>query len=242
MNNLRRFVLACLGCFFLFSNLIHAQNVGIGIPNPTERLHIVGAGPVLLMDGTGSNMVRFNTAGMAAPSFTTRSVGTKIVLFPEVGAASTDYGIGIEAGALWHSVPTATTSQSYRWYAGTTQIAQFRGDGQYIFSPNVASFAAPASGFTRMNIDGSVYLPAGASYWIGNAADANNRLRMHLSGGNSYVDYAQENLYFRPRSNAQIVFDSIGHVGIGNMAPGVYRLNVNGYVNIEQGLRLGCAG
>jgi hypothetical protein len=63
----------------------------------------------------------------AAPSFTTRSVGARLVLWPSLAAASADYAIGMGPSTLWFGVPT--TSQFFRWYGGTTQAAVLTGGG-----------------------------------------------------------------------------------------------------------------
>jgi len=67
-----------------------------------------------------------NQGGVAGPSFSTRSIGTKIVLFPELSASAVDYAIGIEGGTMWFSVPTNSSLRQFMWYAGTTAIAALR--------------------------------------------------------------------------------------------------------------------
>lgn len=84
---------------------------------------------ILSLAGTANNRVEFNSSGVAAPSFTSRSVGTKIVLFPNVNTASVDYALGIEASTLWSSIPTATTTNQFKWFGGTTELMRLRGDG-----------------------------------------------------------------------------------------------------------------
>ncbi len=79
-----------------------------------------GAGAVYLNAATG-NRIEWNTNGVAAPAATTRSVGTKLVLYPQVTATSVDYGIGVETGHLWLSA--SETSGGIKWYANTTQLA-----------------------------------------------------------------------------------------------------------------------
>jgi hypothetical protein len=97
-----------------------------------------GTGQIYLNGATG-NRIDFNVNGVAAPTFTTRSTGTKIVLYPVVGVSSADYAIGIESGALWQSV--GTSSNSFKWYAGTTQVAALTGAGA--FSAVTKSFDIP---------------------------------------------------------------------------------------------------
>lgn len=79
-----------------------------------------GAGQIYLNGATG-NRIDFNGNGVAAPTFTTRSAGTKIVLYPSLNASSVDYAFGITSNTLWTSVPTAA-SGIFSWYGGTTEM------------------------------------------------------------------------------------------------------------------------
>src|SRR4029079_8316105 len=56
-------------------------------------------GDLHLYNGT-KNTIVFNTTGIAAPSFTNRSIGTRIVIFPGISASSTDHAIGVEGGIM----------------------------------------------------------------------------------------------------------------------------------------------
>jgi len=85
-----------------------------------------GGGQIYLNGATG-NRIDFNTNGVAAPAFTTRSAGTRIVLYPAVAGAAVDYAFGIESATLWSSVPTSVSQ--FKWYAGTTNIATLSGAG-----------------------------------------------------------------------------------------------------------------
>ena len=82
---------------------------------------------------TGGTMrsIDFGAAGLGLPSFTTnRTVGTKLILYNTfVNATTADYAIGISSGVLWNSVPLNSTTYSFRWYGGETQIMSLRGDG-----------------------------------------------------------------------------------------------------------------
>jgi hypothetical protein len=68
-------------------------------------------GGQIYLNGTGGGRIDYNQSGVAGPAFTTRSVGTKIVLYPEIGATNSDYAFGIESGTLWYSVPTAAVGK-----------------------------------------------------------------------------------------------------------------------------------
>lgn len=85
-----------------------------------------GLGQIYLNGATG-NRIDFNINGVAEPAFTTRSAGTKVVLYPSIAGASADYALGIASSTLWYSVPT--TSGQHRFFAGTTSVARIRNDG-----------------------------------------------------------------------------------------------------------------
>ncbi len=94
-----------------------------------------GGGQIYL-NGATANRIDFNSNGVAAPATTTRSTGTKIVLFPGVSATDVDFALGIESSTLWYSVPNASASSFHKWYAGTTNIMSLSGTGTLTLSRN----------------------------------------------------------------------------------------------------------
>lgn len=73
-------------------------------------------GDLVLYNST-SQGIYFNGVGSAIPSYTTRSIGSKIIYKPSISISSCDYATGIATNSLWNSVPTANT---FNWYIGTT--------------------------------------------------------------------------------------------------------------------------
>ena len=108
----------------LLSGAIFTGQIQSTLANSTTT----GGGQIYLNGVTG-NRIDFNANGVAAPTFTTRSTGTKIVLYPSLSASAVDYAIGIENGTLWNSVER--TSQSFKWYGGTTVAATLTGAGLF---------------------------------------------------------------------------------------------------------------
>jgi hypothetical protein len=92
-----------------------------------------GAGQIYLNGATG-NRIDFNNQGTAPPVFTTRSVGTKIVLYPALSGVSTDYALGVDSGILWSSIPGYDAGQFFKWYGGQTEIASLSGTGNLILA------------------------------------------------------------------------------------------------------------
>ena len=97
-----------------------------------------GAGFVSFVDGrvnltnATQNFFNFGTnLGSGAPAFTTRSVGTKIVLNDAESGSSVDYGVGVATSAVWFSLSTSTSSKEFDWYGGITKVASLTGVGRF---------------------------------------------------------------------------------------------------------------
>lgn len=139
-------------------------SVGIGTTNPSSQLHITGqfqstqanstaiGGGQIYLNGANGNRIDFSTAGVAAPAFTTRSAGTKLVLYPSVGASLVDYALGIEAATLWSSVPDS--SYRFKWYAGTTNIASLFGTGELV----LGTTSLTGTALQPLQVTGSAYV------------------------------------------------------------------------------------
>lgn len=96
-----------------------------GTGSPTD-----GAGQVYL-NGSTSNRVEWNTQGTGAPAFTTRSAGTKLLLYPTLSGSVADYAIGIDAATMWSSVPENNSGFKFKWYGATTEVASLDGAGAF---------------------------------------------------------------------------------------------------------------
>ena len=90
-----------------------------------------GAGQIYL-NGATNNRIDWAATGTGAPAFTTRSNGTKVVLYPSISASTTDYAIGIDAATMWSSVPEYGDSFKFKWFGATTEIASLSGTGTFI--------------------------------------------------------------------------------------------------------------
>lgn len=125
-----------------------------------------GGTGIFLNNGT-SNLILYTTAGLAAPTFTTRSAGTKLVLYPALSSSAGDFGFGTEANTLWSSVPT--TSSLFRWYGGTTVAASLSGAGRLIVTEYIgANGATPTQALT---VNGNALINDGAWYGWGDAEE-----------------------------------------------------------------------
>ena len=125
----------------------------------------LGAGNIYLNSATG-NRIDFNTNGVAAPAFTTRSAGTKILLYSSIDASHSDFAIGIESGALWYSIPLAISTQYHKWYAGTTNVMQLSGTGVLTLANGTA--ASPTITSTTGGAGTGIWYPAANTIAISN--------------------------------------------------------------------------
>jgi len=99
----------------------------------------------IYLNGTTGNRIDFIDQGYSPPSTTTRSTGTKIVLWPAVTPSFVDYAIGLELYTMWYSVPTSSFSgipTNFKWYAGTTNIATLTGTGTFSTTGDIIAFAS----------------------------------------------------------------------------------------------------
>jgi hypothetical protein len=110
-----------------------------------------GGGQIYLNGATG-NRIDFNTNGVAAPAFTTRSAGTKLVLYPNISGSRVDYALGIESSTLWYSVDQS--SAQHRWYAGTTQLADLKGTGELV----IGSTSLTGTASQKLQVTGGAYI------------------------------------------------------------------------------------
>lgn len=94
-----------------------------------------------------SNQIIF-PAVAAAPATTTRSGGTKLVLFNSISASTVDYAIGVESSHNWYSVQSATSTFGHKFYGGTTELFRIRGDGSASVFGTTASTSTTTGALT----------------------------------------------------------------------------------------------
>lgn len=109
----------------------------------TRDNNIADGGGQIYLNGTTGNRIDFNQNGVGAPTFTTRSTGTKIVLYPNISGSLVDFAFGIAGATLWSSVPS--TTNFFKWYGGTTLSATLSGAG-FLTTASGISSASPTAG------------------------------------------------------------------------------------------------
>ena len=153
------------------------------------------AGSQISFNNATSNWINWNAAGVAAPTFTTSSTGTKLILYPQVTGTTVDYAIGIENNTMWFSTVNNSGGQ-FKWYGGTTQAMLLSGAGTLNVTANyVANTIGPnntgqfvavnASTFVSLYNDGTnAYLLKSATSSTG--YDTSRPLYINLSSGILY--------------------------------------------------------
>jgi hypothetical protein len=88
--------------------------------------------------GTQTQRINWAGSGVAAPQFTSSSVGSKLILYPAIASNQADYAIGIDSATIWNSVPVSSTSFYFKWYGGTTNVATLDGTGALTLASTLA--------------------------------------------------------------------------------------------------------
>jgi hypothetical protein len=131
-----------------------------------------------------------------APPTRATSAGCKLRLFAGDQVNTGDYAVGVEASNAWFQVPTANTTNGFKWYADTTQVARLDGLGNLTTSGNIS--AMPAAGkdalITASVQDASKY----AYLYLKTNSGANsgfhcmtNTGEQHIGGGNGTLKIDQ---------------------------------------------------
>lgn len=93
----------------------------------------------LALDGATSNWISFNTNGLGSPTTSSRSAGTKIVLYPSLSGSEVDYALGIDNGTLWQSI--SSSAYNFKWFAGTANVATLSGAGDFTATGNLSAYS-----------------------------------------------------------------------------------------------------
>jgi hypothetical protein len=81
-----------------------------------------------------------NTLGKNAPTFTTRSIGTRVVYYDNLASNSVDFATGVGADdSLWNSVPKNDGAYAFKWYGGITEIAKLTSNGSLFINGQSSS-------------------------------------------------------------------------------------------------------
>ena len=228
--------------------------VGISTITASAALTIVTTGIAsdgnsqIYLNGATSNRIDFAGVGVAAPttvgtSGTTRSAGTKIVLYP---TTTHDYAFGVESGHQWSSIPLSATG--WKWYGGAVGVATLGVAGGLTLSGGltVGTNSNIVGDFTNATLTARTYfitkttnsattvgaIPNGtatgsAFYAFNNSTPTNASycgpvvdstaayLRSARTGTGAYLP-----LYIETTDTTRVAITTTGNVGIGITNPG----------------------
>lgn len=94
------------------------------IPSPNKafgNFNLYSNGDIVLANSTTPPLIIWpNNNSYAAPAFTTRSLGARLVIFDNITSTQVDYAIGLDANTLWYSVPQGAIHNFYTQPNSTT--------------------------------------------------------------------------------------------------------------------------
>ncbi|KAJ3025355.1 hypothetical protein HDV00_012757 [Rhizophlyctis rosea] len=145
----------------------------------TNGLDIVGAGTTTPSIINIYDQLCINNTIINPPSFTNRSTGSKVVLYPSVTSSSADYAIGMMSASMWFGVPQNVLGNYFRWYAGTTNIATLDGLGNlFLGSANIPagiSTELPGTNTPLINLEANFHLSGKNNTYMGAALRLDTR-------------------------------------------------------------------
>lgn len=154
----------------------------------TRANNVATGGGQIYLNGTTGNRIDFNTNGVAAPALTTRSVGTKIVLYPSLSGSAMDYALGIDTSTFWLSVPGNVDTDKFSFYGATTEALRITGTGKISLSAGSATAPVINAGLNSNDTNTGIYFPATDA--IALATNGTRRLRADATGVGFHVDPA----------------------------------------------------
>ena len=129
------------------------------------------SGGCLNVDGNviiGTSGIHFTPVGLGQPSFNTRSIGTKIVISPQLNTTKVDYAIGLENSNIWYSSPNETFG--FKWYQGITNVMSIVSSGSVMLYSTANSSGLGTGGTLTISggtaISKDVYI--GGSLYVNN--------------------------------------------------------------------------
>ena len=178
-------------------------------------------GGQLYLNGATSNRIDFNQNGIGAPTFTTRSVGSKIVFYSGISESDVDFAMGIESGAIWYSAGN-TSSTGFKWYGGTTVAATLSGAGAAIFTSNVKTNTF--FGFNALTTDSDIFgmwttTSAAGGTTVATAGNTTLRLRTNNTTRLS-IDGAGASTFSSTVTSTQFRLSALNTVPVSSTATG----------------------
>lgn len=181
----------------------------------TSTYNAANNGGNIFLNSAIGNRIDFANVGVAAPAYTTRSDGTKLVLYSCVSGVAVDYAFGIEDNCLWSSVPNSASM--FKWYAGTTNIATLSGAGNLTLNVStgyIQSEIHKVGGNGILKVADELSSPTDSRILIGNGSAGYGALRLVA---NSTTCYSIDAVAFDNSATVKnlLINPNGGSVGIG---------------------------
>lgn len=212
--------------------------LGSNTLNGTSTSALTVAGDIQLTNVTRQSIV-FNNAGYAAPTTTSRSIGSKLILLPSVSATAVDFGVGIGTSpayvntpsALWYS--TSNAGYEHQFWNGTTKSLSISSSstilssGTLVIGSNTPDGSIPvevqrglASGKDMVRIQNTT--PSGSSSIVFQDSGNTGRLRAGVESGVGFVQSV----------NTSLALDS-ANVLVNTRTASSYALDVSGSTRVS---------
>lgn len=145
------------GSFLSFATKQDGVSGGGTVRMSIDNTGLVSVSNNLSLNNGTSNLISFGNGG-GAPTFTSRSSGTKLLLSSYLDATHADYAIGTMASNMWLGVPT--TSEAFRFYGGQTLAATLTGSGNFTTAGDIRAYrsSAPTTGVYYFSQSNDKYL------------------------------------------------------------------------------------
>lgn len=193
----------------------------------------------IALSNSTRNSIIFNKAGLNAPTFTSRSIGTKLNLYPNISSSNMDYSIGIETNSMWYSAP------SFKWYSNVTSANMIlTNSGLGINTNNLTpNFALEVIGAGKIS---SSLSALGNSNTLGNLYTTGGNVGINTTIPSYTLDVNGTGRFstsFNANGNSNTIgnlFTTGGNIGVQNTSPN-QRLEVssiNYAANQDGGLRV----
>jgi hypothetical protein len=165
----------------------------------TENSGAINVNGDINLYNTSDSKLVFNQITRNLPAFTTRSSGTKIVLYPSISGSTLDYAFGVSNNSLWYSVPS--TSETHSFYVSNTKYVDIDNNG--------IRTTQAGSGITFFN---------GSNTSSIKEVSENTRFKPHttdITKGFEFRDATDNNTRIRVNSDGKMTLGITGYSGEG---------------------------
>jgi hypothetical protein len=135
---------------------------------------------------SGSNKIFFSKTGLGIPSIGSRSLGTKMVLRPELDINTVDYALGVETNNMWFS-----SNSGFKWYTLTNNTLNLDSTGCLNINSTQNSSGVGTGGTLNVEGGGSIK----KDLYIGGSLYVNGQNSTSISGLTTIGSYSDTSVY-----------------------------------------------